>query len=58
MKAIKCKLVVNTRNGYCLTPVKCNSIREAVREAKEYCAFAYRIFDESGKQIRSGFCDV
>ncbi len=34
MKAIKCKLIGNTRWGYCMTPQTCNSISEARREGQ------------------------
>ena len=56
MKAQKCTLIVNTRNGYCLTPEEHSSIKEAARAAKESFGFAYRIF-VNGKNIRSGYCD-
>lgn len=55
MKAIKCKLVVNTSNGYCMTPILCNSIAEAKKHAIGM-GFAYRIFNEEGKLISKGFC--
>ena len=29
MNKIKCKVIINTKDGYCLTPKECESIREA-----------------------------
>lgn len=56
MKAKPCTLIINTANGYCMTPQKCTSIREAIRVAKESCGFAYRIF--IGKiLVARGFCN-
>lgn len=55
MKAKECTLIINTRSGYIVSEVKCKSIREAVREAKEGIGFAYRIF-VGNKCIKSGFC--
>ena len=43
MKAKKCKLILNTSSGYCLTQ-HFESIASAVRFAKESGFFAYRIF--------------
>ena len=51
--AVECTLVMNTRWGYCMRPAKCNSIRQALQIAEE-SGMAYRIFDKTGKQIRSG----
>lgn len=34
MKAIKCKLIGNTRWGYCMTPQMCNSKSEAQKEGR------------------------
>lgn len=56
MKPVKCYFVVNTRWGYCCASVWCDSIRKAVDRAKNYCGFAYRVFNENGKEIRRGFC--
>lgn len=53
MKAIKCKLVMNTRWGYICHPIECKSIREAIRIAREE-EMAYRIFVD-GKCIKSGW---
>ena len=55
MKPKKCKLILNTASGYCLTQ-NFNSIASAVRFAKESGFFAYRIFVD-GRKVRSGFCD-
>ncbi len=55
-KGIECTCVVNTRNGYCLTPKKCKSISEAIAWAKDSFGFAYRIF-VGNKVVRSGYCD-
>lgn len=56
MKAKPCILIVNTANGYCLTPEKCTSIKSAIRKAKESCGFAYRIY--VGKiLVARGFCN-
>lgn len=52
-KPIPCIVICNTINGYCLTPKQCNSIREAIRYAKEL-DLAYRIFVD-GKCIKSGW---
>lgn len=30
-----CEIIFNTRWGYCMTPIKCKSIAEAIRLAKE-----------------------
>ena len=57
MKRIKYTLIINCKNGYCLAPVECGSISEAVKKGNEGIGFAYRIFDMDGKIIRRGFCD-
>ena len=57
MKAQKCILIVNTRNGYCFTPKECNSISEAVREGRDSCGFTYRIIVKGKGVVRSGYCD-
>lgn len=56
MKKIKCKVIVNTRNGYCLTPKKCESIREAKEYGKTSLGFAYRIITNDGRVI-NGYCE-
>lgn len=53
----KCKLIINTANGYCMTPIICESISEATRLGKEGCGFAYRIFNMKGELIKRGFCN-
>ena len=53
MKSIPCTLIMNTKNGYILSPVQCNSIRQAVKTAKEN-GLAYRIF-VNGEQIKQGW---
>lgn len=52
-KAIPCTVICNTKYGYCLTPVECKSISEAVRYAKDL-DMAYRIF-VNGKCVRRGW---
>ena len=48
-----CTIVMNTKNGYCMRPIKCRSIAEAVRTAREY-GLAYRIF-VNGVVVKSGW---
>lgn len=55
MKPKKCKLILNTASGYCLTQ-HFESIASALRFAKESGFFAYRIFVD-GKLVRRGFCE-
>lgn len=57
MKAISCTLIINTRNGYCMTPSHHDSIKAAVSAAKESFGFAYRIFNKKGQVIKRGFCE-
>ena len=52
-KAKECTVICNTKWGYCMAPHKCNSIREAVRYAKEL-GMAYRVFVD-GECVRSGW---
>ena len=52
-KAIECTVICNTRWGYCMQPVKCKSIADAIRYAKEM-EMAYRIF-VNGKLVRKGW---
>ena len=52
-KPKKCELHFNTRSGYCLQPKQCESISEAIREAKE-TKLAYRIII-NGEVIKSGW---
>ena len=49
----KCTLVLNTRWGYCLAPMDCESISSAVRIAKE-SGMAYRVF-VGGKCVKRGW---
>ena len=53
MKAIPCEIVFNTKWGYCIQPVKCKSIREGLRLAKEI-GMAFRIF-VGNKCVKSGW---
>lgn len=57
MKPIKCKMILNTKFGYCSNILYCNSIREAIRYAKDSFYFAYRIFNMEGNLIKQGFCE-
>ena len=52
-KAKECTIILNTRWGYCMQPVKCKSIAEAIRYAKEM-EMAYRIFID-GKLVKKGW---
>lgn len=52
-KAKECTIICNTKWGFCMTPVKCKSIREALRYAKE-TGMAYRIFIDD-KCVKSGW---
>ena len=56
MKAIPCKLILNTTSGYIATPIDFPSISKAVSYAKDSCYFAYRIF-VNNKCVKQGFCD-
>ena len=49
-----CILMMNTRWGYVMSPIECRSIKEAESIAREN-GMAYRIFDHTGKKIRSGW---
>lgn len=49
----KCTLICNTKIGYCLQPIECQSIAAAIRYAKEL-DLAYRIFID-GKCVRRGW---
>lgn len=53
MKKRECTLICNTKWGYCLAEMKCKSIRQAVRMAKEM-EMAYRVFVD-GKCVRRGW---
>lgn len=52
-KLKECTIVFNTRWGYCMKPIKCKSIAEALRLAHEM-QMAYRIF-VNGKSYKSGW---
>lgn len=56
MKAIKCKLVMNTASGRCTEPMEFPSVSKAVAFAKDSFYFRYRIFNENNKLIKEGFC--
>lgn len=53
MKGKKCTLILNTRWGYCCSPMQCSSISEAMRTAKA-AGMPYRIF-VNGKLYKSGW---
>ena len=53
MKPIKCYYILNTSWGYCCQPVKCNSIRQAIMNARA-SGMRYRVFDEAGRLRHSG----
>lgn len=52
-RAKECIVICNTRNGYCISPKKCRSIREAIKYAKSL-DLAYRIFVDD-KLIKYGW---
>lgn len=52
-KAKPCEIVFNTKWGYCMTPIECKSITEAIRIAKEE-GMAFRLF-VGGKCVKSGW---
>ena len=55
MQPKPCMIICNTKWGYCMHPVECNSIAEAIRYARE-TGIAYRIFDKKTKKlIRKGW---
>ena len=53
MKSIPCKLIMNTKNGYILSPIDCKSINAALKIASEN-GLAYRIF-VNGQLVKSGW---
>ena len=58
MKAIPCKLVINSSRGYIFTPMEFPSIKKAVEYGRsDNGGFAWRLFTMDGKLIQSGFCD-
>lgn len=42
-KAKECTIIFNTRWGYCMQPIRCKSIAEAIRRARVE-KMAFRIF--------------
>lgn len=50
-------LIVNTKNGYCLTPSAHTSINSAYKSGRESCGFAFRIFDKNKNVVKRGFCN-
>lgn len=50
--AKECEIIFNTKWGYCMSPVKCRSVADALKTAKEN-GMAFRIFAR-GKLIKSG----
>jgi hypothetical protein len=58
MKAIPCKLIINSSRGYIFTPVEFPSVRQAVKYGRTFeGGFAWRLFTMDGKLIQRGFCD-
>ena len=58
MKAISCKLVINSSRGYVFTPMDFPSINQAVKYGRTFgCGFAWRLYSMDGNLIRRGFCD-
>ena len=60
MKAIPCKLFINSSRGFVFAPMEFPSVRQAVKYARrEYAAgFAWRLFSMDGRLIRRGFCVI
>lgn len=57
MKAIECKMILNTASGRCTEPQDFPSISKAIDYAKDSSYFAYRIYDKkNNKLVASGFC--
>ena len=52
-RAKQCTVICNTKNGYCISPKECKSIREAIQYAKDL-DLAYRIFVD-GKLVKRGW---
>lgn len=52
-KVKECEVIFNTKWGYCMTPIKCKSIVEAIRLAKQK-EMAFRIFVD-GKCVKTGW---
>lgn len=53
-KPIPCKVICNTRWGYCMTPQEFPSIRQGIKYGRESGLFAYRVF-VNNKVVRRGF---
>ncbi len=49
----KYEIIFNTRWGYCMQPIQCKSIAEAIRKAKE-TGMAFRVVVD-GKCVKSGW---
>lgn len=54
MRGTKCKIIFNTKNGYCMTPIECKSISQAVNLAKE-TSMAFRIFVNGKGVVKRGW---
>jgi hypothetical protein len=58
MKPKPCTIIVNDRWGYCFQPQRFPSINQAYVYGKSFLGgFAFRIFDDGGKIIKSGYCN-
>ena len=58
MKAIPCKLVINSSRGYVFTPMDFPSINQAVKYGRTFgCGFAWRLYSMDGNLIKRGFCN-
>lgn len=58
MKAIPCKLVINSSRGYVFTPMDFPSINQAVKYGRTFGGgFAWRLYSMDGSLIQRGFCD-
>ena len=53
MEKTPCTIVFNTKWGYCMTPIECESITEAINKARE-AGMAFRIF-VNGECVRRGW---
>lgn len=52
-KSKECTIIFNTMSGYCMQPIKCESIAEALRLAHKM-QMAFRVFID-GKLHKSGW---
>lgn len=58
MKAIPCKLVINSSRGYIFTPQEFPSINQAYKYGRGFIGGVwFRIFDLNGKIIKTGHCN-